>query len=215
MKILTLLLILAATIIFVLQNLEPISLVFLNAQIALQLPLAVWILLAVVAGMLTSALIQLLNRSNGRVQQVSFAPEEPPISPSGSAFGEFRQSRSPRYDAVDEPSYVRSEATTSSSTTTTTEKSDWDNAGEERDWNIEEPPQENFDRQNLQDKETPPSSSRSSSVYSYSYREAKNKSTTPDKKERIYDANYRVISPPYRQEENRKIEDEDNEEDWI
>ncbi len=55
--------------------------------------------------------------------------------------------------------------------------------------------QQSQDSQTYERQQEPKSSSQSGSVYSYSYREPKN--TAVGKTESVYDADYRVIIPPY------------------
>ncbi len=53
-------------------------------------------------------------------------------------------------------------------------------------------------------------------IYSYNNRTSQN--TGVGKKESVYDANYRVITPPYRGSQSQDLEDdeyEDDDEDWI
>jgi uncharacterized integral membrane protein len=78
---------------------------------------------------------------------------------------------------------------------------------------------------NFEVEQQPKTVTRTGSTYSYTYREPKDKpdkekeATTKIQKEerksdRVYDANYRVIRPPYRDNVDRDRQDEDNE-DWI
>lgn len=112
------------------------------------------------------------------------------------------------------------------SNTTTAAEPDWKPREDEEDWNIEEPPTEPtttgeiFDRPLKEDQsksyevqQEPKTASRSGSVYSYSYREPKD--TAVNKTEQVYDANYRVIRPPYKKNADKKTEEDDSEEDWI
>ena len=95
---------------------------------------------------------------------------------------------------------------------------DWEtNSGRDDDWNFDEnsesAPIPNSQAQQPRDSTTyerqseAKSSSRSGSVYSYSYREPKN--TAAGKTESIYDADYRVIIPPYQPPTTNQADDDD------
>ncbi len=87
----------------------------------------------------------------------------------------------------------------------------------EDEWNIEEPPaeptnlREDYDSTSTEEEYNDERDS-SDSTYSYSYREDHPSETSS--REPVYDANYRVITPPYRQNLQQEEEDPD-EEDWI
>jgi hypothetical protein len=93
---------------------------------------------------------------------------------------------------------------------------------------------EDSDRKLEEDKSTvfeteqqPKSSTRTGSVYSYVYREPKDRQDKEQDKEeskqdkeednsdRVYDANYRVILPPYQNTQEQRTRENEDEEDWI
>jgi hypothetical protein len=86
--------------------------------------------------------------------------------------------------------------------TSSNEFDDWEtDNNEDNDWEETEQPK-TYDRP-----QTPTSGSQSGSVYSYSYKEPKN--TAAGKTESVYDADYRVIIPPYQPPAEEQSEDDD------
>ncbi len=94
------------------------------------------------------------------------------------------------------------------------------------DWNFDAPPEKPT---TIQDREEfpprvadgektnfvkpPEDSSQTGSVYSYSYRTAKQ--TRGEKAEQVYDVNYRIITPPAQDENQEREVNKGDEEDWI
>lgn len=200
--------------ILLVQNWSPVlSLVFLGMKTR-PLPLAVWIVFSISTGALTSWLIATLHQlSNSLGSQT-----QPTPSP--------RSYRAPR------TKYTRQEAKFNTSNAPKTPKrqdsktqfveDDWDK-GISEDWDFDEfadnqnaPRDQNQPRQRPQDYERPQQSTKSAnsnqsdSVYSYSSREPKN--TGVGKTESIYDADYRVIIPPY--QPSPKNQQTDDDDDW-
>ena len=208
MKLFLLLLATLGLVLFVGQNRQLVPLILFNNQVAIELPVAIWLLLAVVAGMLTSIILQLLNEIPRRASVYSppspsekFPPPPPP-----------RTSSIPRATAPPEP-LERPEA--------------------QEEWDIEEPPVETTKIQDQLKEETKPrsygdyeapqkpqKSDLSGSVYSQSYRDPQTQEQGVGQTDRVYDANYRLIKPPDRpteedvpgEVENRK---NDEDEEWI
>lgn len=215
-----LLLVLGCLTLLLLQNWSPvIPLVFLGGK-TLPLPLAVWILFSVVAGAMTSVFITTcFNLSN------YFAPSKP-----------RRQEKkvdSPPRSSPPRSSPQSSEAnyTTASTTQPKTESTpndnldEWESDSSNDDWNFEEDidrTQKSATQDTVRDNttyeaNTQPNDSYRSSSYSYSYREPSNSGV--GKTESIYDADYRVLTPPYQQTkvtENKVTENKDDwgDEDW-
>ena len=215
MKPLILIISLAGLTVFIWQNQKLISLIFLNTNIAIQLPVAVWIVLFVGAGILTSIVWQFLNNLQIRAALRSASEEKPEVY-----FSEPRSSDYQRPPRSNPRNF-------SNSDWNTTDDLDWDDSGNHNqdDWNIEEPPVEStyskddFDDRreeegkNYEVRQQPQSISHSGSVYSYSYREKNDTST--DNKKPVYDADYRVITPPYQENLDESIEDYEEDNDWI
>ncbi|BAY25628.1 hypothetical protein NIES2100_54340 [Calothrix sp. NIES-2100] len=190
------------------QNWSPvISLVFLGMRTQ-PLPLAMWMLLATSAGALTSLLItSLMTVSTYFVteqRQTRFKSAARPRTKTT-----YQQQPTP------EPPPVNQTDNRSSDTF-----DDW-NTNNDDDWNFDEKPQETSgSRQQTQEfsesktyerQQEPKSSSQSGSVYSYNYRDPKN--TAVGKTESVYDADYRVIIPPYQPPTTNQADDDDDD-DW-
>ena len=180
--------------IFVVQNLQPVALIFFNVRLAIQLPISIWMLLAIAAGMFTSFLLQLLTQAKSQAN-----PTVIPTSPSPPQTAPPKFSRQPPPSAGD--SFIR----------------DQKRNLREREAELNTPG-ENKTEQNHEQYEVqrpPQKSSQSGSVYSYTYKEAKS-----DKRGRIedvYDADYRLITPPYHQkpEESPISQESEDDDDWI
>ncbi|MCC5603335.1 LapA family protein [Nostoc favosum] len=195
------------------QNFSPaLSLVFLGVQTQ-PLPLAIWILFSTATGAFTSILIStLFNLSNyfGRGQRQT-ADRRSATSPRAKA---TRREEFTSRPANSPPPASKKEEPTSDVF------DDWEtNSSKDDDWNFdeksEEAPTRNPQAQQPNDSKTyerqseAKSSSQSGSVYSYSYREPKN--TAAGKTESVYDADYRVIIPPYQPPTTNQADDDD---DW-
>ncbi|BAY76466.1 hypothetical protein NIES25_29150 [Nostoc linckia NIES-25] len=187
----------------------PLSLVFLGLR-SQPLPLAMWVLFSTVTGAFTSIFIATLfklsnyfapaqrqtpdttatsprAKANRREEPTSGRPSPPPAG----------KKQEPNNDVFD----------------------DWETNSSGDDWDFDEKSEEastpNPQTQQPRDSKTyerqsqPKSSSGSGSVYSYSYREPKN--TAAGKTESIYDADYRVIIPPYQPPTTNQADDDD---DW-
>ncbi|MBC6418532.1 MAG: LapA family protein [Prochloron sp. SP5CPC1] len=186
-RLLILVLLLGTAIALFLQNRQPISLVFFNST-PVTLPLAIWVFLFTAAGALTSACLTYLN-------YIAVAGIDPKAT----------ESDPPSFELPEPPREYRTE-----------------NMKREDEWNIEEPPAEPTNlREDYHDTEEEYNYERDSSdsTYSYSYREDSQRNlygvqSETSSREEVYDANYRVITPPYRQKQPQEEEDPD-EEDWI
>ncbi|MEA5571212.1 LapA family protein [Calothrix sp. UHCC 0171] len=190
------------------QNFSPaLSLTFLGMR-SQPLPLAIWILLSVVAGSITSLLVSSLYEladSLGKSSQQARAKATVASSSSRNTSS---------YRAATNPS------STSKSESSSNVEDDW-NLEASEDWDFEQQPKANTrfqeevrdrkvsdSRRNSQNDYAESDDERgyrrqqgenarksSASSYSYSYREPKNSGV--GKTESIYDADYRVIVPPY------------------
>jgi len=158
-QILLLISILGGGMLLLAQNWSPVlPLVILGSQVAV-LPLALWILLFVVAGILTSAILQFLNYLSGRFTRESV--RTPPPSPSPrSRYSETPSTRPPKahrsskQGRMEEEPVIRTyrgewefgqewdfeDASTVDSTKP--EVQEWAKKGEpeDEDWNIDKPP---------------------------------------------------------------------------
>ncbi len=197
MQALIFLILLVCLSIFWLQNPQNIVLIFFGTPTPLQLSLATWILIFVATGAITSFFIQFLAiggspvKTNPRKQRSKTSRETEKATPP---FKEL----------------------------------DWDSQGDP-EWEIETPPKTTSTPTYrppedipppLQDIPVPQTPPREPSIYSYTPPKApepqpeqpkKPKSETKD----IYDANYRVITPPYSKGNKTDTQNENEEEDWI
>ena len=227
MRLLILLILGIGLVIFFLQNSAPISLVFWGTLKTPSLPLAVWILLFAVAGIVSSLFIQLLSQKpRGVSGKRDYPRDATPYTPT------------PRPSPSPEPRKpeIREEARNISDTS----PSEWESEDDE-DWDLEEPPKEPTVAKYPTEKPPEPEKEqplqpfpRSPSPYSYIYKQKetiketiketvkpppKKTAREPgeiERKDRVYDANYRVISPPDRQytQPTERPLDED-EEEWV
>ncbi len=204
---------------FVVDNWLPVlPLVFLGIKTP-PLPLALWIVGAVGAGVLTSISLRLPNYLAWRYSRGNYeAPDDEPL------FSEY--SRRESYHTQTRQDKTR-ERPASKQTSKNDTSSDWEESSSQ-EWDFEE--DQNSDRVSSgrqgvkQDStshttkrdptsddlsEEPESSDQSDSVYSYSYRKPGNSGV--GKSETVYDAKYRVINPPYKTVAKQPEEDE---EDW-
>lgn len=203
------------------QNWSPaLPLVFLGMRTR-ELPLALWLLFSVGAGVFTAVTISSLFQLASY-----FTPASSPRRPT-RATTTSRSSSPPPRRPVAEPTYQAAtpppQPTTEPSRRST--GNDWDE-GSNDDWDFDgepkpktAPPQDEDlkDSKNYDRTQTPKSGEKSGSVYSYSYREPKNSGV--GKTESVYDADYRVITPPYNAEPptnqtNSTNHSSDDDEDW-
>jgi hypothetical protein len=195
------------------QNWSPaISLVFLGMRTQ-ALPLAMWILFTTTAGALTSVLITTLFKLSSYFEG---QPRQTPKSATTS-----RRVNTPRTEVSTSAPFT-SASSASQNKAASEEFDDWENNNTNDDWDFEEQPQQtpppkpktqpvrDFEPDERQAE--PKSSSQSGSVYSYSYREPKN--TAVGKTESVYDADYRVIVPPYKPPADEEPANNTDDDDW-
>ncbi|MEH2196441.1 MAG: LapA family protein [Nostoc sp.] len=191
------------------QNFSPaLSLVFLGVRTQ-PLPLAIWILFSTTIGALTSVLIAtFFNLSNYFVAEPRQTPERRSTT-SPRAKTTQREESTSRPSSPPPPASKKEESASD-------EFDDWErNSSRDDDWNFDEKseeapnpnPQPTRDSKTYERQSEAKSSSQSGSVYSYSYREPKN--TAAGKTESVYDADYRVIIPPYQPPTTNQAGDDD------
>lgn len=167
-------------IIILVQNFgRSLPLVFLGMQ-SQSLPLGLWVLLSIIAGVFTSLVITRLLKfaTNLNLQEQQSIPKSPPTTAQ-----RVKQNTRPPSSPPQPPASQFND------------QDDWNTNQDQDDWD---------DGENLEST----SNSRTSSVYSYSSQEPKN--TAVGKTEAIYDADYRVIIPPYKE----PIKDQADDDDW-
>jgi hypothetical protein len=185
MQIILLLAILGGLALLLVQNWSPVlPLVFLGLTTS-SLPLAVWIVISLAAGGGTSlAIASLFNLANY-----------------------FAQSKPSKKRQVKQPPRPQKSSNTSTKQPTQDNNNsadDWLEAPiNDEDWQYEENTQDSEnpnvstqDSRSYEVNSEPKSSKRQGSVYSYSYREPE--SSRERKTESVYDADYRVLKPPYK-----------------
>lgn len=186
------------------QNLGAITLVFFGGIMTVKLPLAVWVLLFTLAGIISGLTLQFLYSFGRPVAAPKASPRignNPTVPPP-----------SPR------PTYIQDSAPSPPS-------NDWERDSGD-DWNFDTPPEkptiiqerEEFpprvaDREKVDFVKPPSDSSQTGSVYSYSYRTAKQ--TRGEKADQVYDVNYRIITPPAQDENEDREVNKADEEEWI
>ncbi|WP_392531343.1 LapA family protein [Nostoc sp. C117] len=187
----------------------PLSLVFLGLRTQ-PLPLAMWVLFSTASGVFTSVLIATLFKLSNyfAAGQRQIPDRSTPTSSRPKA--NRREEPTPSRPSSPQPTSKKEEPTSDVF-------DDWETNSSGDDWNFdeksEEAPTPNPQTQQSRDSKTyerqsqPKSSSGSGSVYSYSYREPKN--TAAGKTESIYDADYRVIIPPYQPPTTNQADDDD------
>lgn len=225
-RILLLMLVLGSVALLALQNLSPVlALVFLGAKTQ-ALPVGVWILAAIATGALAGSFLQLLSYLQRRPLQArirKLEATEPPRSNQSR-----RETAQSTYTAQQTYSTQQTSYTPPpppEPTNTDADGDDWEEeVAEDDDWGdeLEEPrdrtpSRQPFAKDSVEERTTyerqqePKSASRSGSVYSYSYREPRNSGV--GKTEAVYDASYRVITPPYQEPEPVRKTNQD-EDDW-
>ncbi|MEH2275483.1 MAG: LapA family protein [Nostoc sp.] len=188
----------------------PLSVVFLGVRTQ-PLPLAIWILFSTATGAFTSILIATLFKLSNYF--VGGQRQTPDRRSATSPRAKATQKEEPTSRPVSPPPPASKKEQPTSDVF-----DDWETNGtRDDDWNFdeksEEAPTPNPQAQQPRDSKTyerqseAKSSSQSGSVYSYSYREPKN--TAAGKTESIYDADYRVIIPPYQPPTTNQADDDD------
>ena len=192
---------------FILSNLSSpaIPLVFLGIQMP-GLPLTVWISGAIASGAITSFVLQFLSYlQSGSQRQGQFNR----VSPRGVRSERFTtETPKASYSPPNPPNR------------TTKSASDWEESAD-KDWNFDgegggKSQREEFEEtrspsSDYEANQEPASTSKTGSVYSYTYRETSKSGVS--KTDGVYDANYRVIVPPYQKPPDPPKEDNEDE-DW-
>ncbi|TRU35549.1 MAG: hypothetical protein EWV50_03415 [Microcystis aeruginosa Ma_MB_F_20061100_S20] len=202
------------------QNLGVITLVFFGGIMTVKLPLAVWVLLFTLAGIISGLTLQFLYSFGRPLAAPKASPRianNPKVSPP-----------SPR------PNYIQDTAPSAPLRRSSGQAgNDWERDSGD-DWNFDTPPLRRSSEQAekptiIQDREEfssrvadeektnfvkPPSdSSQTGSIYSYSYRTAKQ--TRGEKADQVYDVNYRIITPPVEDQNEEREVNKGDEEEWI
>jgi uncharacterized integral membrane protein len=257
MRFIILLLLLGIGIVFFLQNQQLVTLVFFGNVATVTLPIAVWVLSFIGLGAITSFCWQVLSSlgrpsSSQRYSARQSRPYSSPPPPPPPRTSEIPSDYTPPQDFVRSTPQTPPAYTQPTNVNPKDDKEEWDDWQDEqpkrepvRDFirefprdsiesDTEDEPIDNSERTIPEDnakvfetQQPPKTSTRTGSVYSYVYREPKERQdrepSVEDKKpeiketksDRVYDADYRVIRPPYQpppEQPRREVEDD---EDWI
>ena len=200
-RITLLLVVLGGLTLLLAQNWLPgLQLVFMGVKTQ-PLPLALWILISLAAGANTSLFITSLFKLSNY------------FAHSAELGRKIAGAKSAQTTAAPQPAASRDRSNTNS--TDSEAADDWgSNSTDDDDWDFEEDTDktQNSTQNTVKDSTTyevntnPKSGSRSGSVYSYNYREPRNSGV--GKTESVYDAEYRVITPPYKQTDTNQDKDD-------
>lgn len=211
-----LLVVLGCLTLMLVQNWSPVlPLRFLGVQTQ-PLPLAVWILFGVIAGAITSLFITACFK----VSNYFTSPSKP------RRRKEVKASPPPRTTRAEAPKSSGANYTTTTSqpktaSTPSNDLNEWESNSSD-DWDFAEDTQDTDKKQKTEPQDTvrdstnyeaktePKSDSRSGS-YSYNYREPSNSGV--GRTESVYDADYRVLTPPFRQTSTNENKNQ-NSDDW-
>lgn len=193
-RLLLLLVVLGGLTLLLAQNWSPVlPLVFLGMTTQ-ALPLAVWILLSVAAGAFTSLLIAgLFSLSKYSVRA---------SSPRSKAAVGAQRSEAPRTTSPSQPDTDSTSSADDDWDTDSTADDDWDFGEVEKTPNTSQPVKDSKSHEVSNE----PKTSYQSGAYSYSYQEPSNSGV--GKTESVYDADYRVIKPPYQQTNTAQDDDD-------
>ena len=206
-RIVVLLMALGGLTVFALQNSMTLRLRFLGMRTQ-ALPLGFWIIAAVVAGVLTALivawLLQLINswgnaKLRSRIRQLE--------AERGSYQGQSRESASSTSQSYSYSAANSNYASAANASATDSRNNEeWEEEDEDEDSNYDDSRvASDVSDRNYEAKQEPTSTYRSGSVYSYGYKNPSDSAV--GKTESVYDAEYRVITPPYRPLDT---EEEDN-----
>ncbi|MBR8831303.1 MAG: hypothetical protein N5P05_001508 [Chroococcopsis gigantea SAG 12.99] len=185
---------------FLWQNLQIVTLVFFGGIMTVQLPIAVWVLAFIFLGVFSNLTLQFLFGFGRPAPRSSRTP-----TPTPPPAGPVDLNRTP-------PSY-------------SVPKNDWERGGGE-DWDIDAPPveptyiknpaptePENGPVNGLEIDQSPDTTIQTGTVYSYSYRESKKSDKSGS--DPVYDADYRIITPPPVNTPSPEPKNDDDDEEWV
>ncbi len=239
LKIFLLLLVLVFLSLFLWQNQELLSLKLLCADVnqscfyqTAKLPLAIWMLIFTLIGVVTSLVWQSLNylsnkSSSKRKSSASTSyVSGDNVSRSSQTETKFTEKKtsSQSTQPIGRSSVETKTQVNPTSTNNVTARSDWEDDNSNDDWNLEESsPEKVSDRpKNRQVKDktsynSPPNPQKTqSSDTTYSYKSRSANESKEQNIDRVYDANYRVINPSTRTANNEQINNkQDDDEEWI
>lgn len=226
-RIVLLLIALGGLTVFALQNSVYLRLVFLGIKTQ-ALPLGFWILAAVVFGVLTALVVAWLLHTISSWGNARLLSRIRQLEAENASYQNQNRTTTSTYQ-----NYSYAAASSSSTTASNTSPTD---SNSDREWEEEDDDDDetsydssassgasNVSDRNYEAKQEPTTTYRSGSVYSYGYKNPSNSAV--GKTESVYDAEYRVITPPYRpldteEPENipesppTKPQNNDDDDDW-
>lgn len=225
-RIVLLLIALGGLTVFALQNSVSLKLVFLGIKTQ-ALPLGFWILAAVVFGILTALVVAWLLHTISSWGNARLLSRIRQLEAENASYQNQNRTTTSTYQ-----NYSYAAASSSSTSASNTSSTDLNS---DREWEEEDDDEESsYDSsassersdvsdRNYEAKQEPTTTYRSGSVYSYGYKNPSNSSA--GKTESVYDAEYRVITPPYRpldteepenipESPSTKPQNNDDDDDW-
>ncbi|MGK7935880.1 MAG: hypothetical protein AB4206_08785 [Xenococcaceae cyanobacterium] len=238
LKIFLILLFLVFLSLFLWQNQELLSLKLLCADVnqscfyqTAKLPLAIWMLIFTLIGVVTSLVWQSLNYLGSK----SSSQSKSSVSTSYVSGDNVSRSSEPETKFTDRKTSNQSTQPTRRSSVETKTKvnptsannstagSDWEDDNSNDDWNLEESiPEKVSDRttnrlvkDNTSYNSPPHPQTTQSSDTTYSYKSRPTNESKEQNVDRVYDANYRVINPSTPTANNEQINNKQDDEEWI
>jgi hypothetical protein len=207
------------TIIFIIQNLNQVSLVFFGSK-SIYLPLSIWVMLFIIAGIISSLIIQGLNNlSKSETPNIS-APKKAAFYSSKNPYPKPSPSPQPIFTS-DEKLSINNDNQEDFYEFTEPLIKDNINSNQpdlmkENEENIEEKSAPiiniNKEQDNYENNEN--NQNRQASLYSYKPKEKTEIRPKILPKNKVYDAPYRIITPPYQDNNSPKNNDDYEEEEW-
>ena len=235
MKLLLLLLIIISTVVFTIQNQQSIALYFLGtstqtALLTLEFPVGIWVILFSISGILTSLIMQFLNQLSSPSSPRNFSALSQAFKLSKFSPFSKKADWGKRYQRNWEKIEQEFEEEDSWDIEKPPTESTFTSQKLEQKIQEEEEQATSFEVQ-----QSPKKASRQGSIYSYTYRELHdsedgplfNESIKPSPKkqenpnskskvvDQIYDANYRILTPPYHNVQESSNFDQEEDQDWI
>ncbi len=203
-KLLIIAVFLGTLVIFLLQNTQPIPFILLSYVIPRELSVGILVLFAVLAGILTSLILQLLNQGKNKQTPQFSTTKNKKTTETNYNYSPSPRSYNQAKSDIKESSYSRQEYL---------KKEKIEDVKSSANDSIKEIFDEKIPREENSQVNEP--LIKKDSIYSYNFRQNKDKKNNPT--DDVYDANYRVIIPPYQQDKEKSstnIQD-DKDEDWI
>lgn len=194
LKSLLLLISLITLVIFIIQNRQLITIVILNRPLTLALPLGIWVIIFMIAGFITSLLIKLLNPVEIIPVVDTYSSPSSKVSNKGNNYKNDEDLEEDDEWNIEEPPVEK-----------TPIKDRFQKSSREEIFNQEEMEKQREKEFEFKENQTPQTSPLPDNNYEKKEASMPPKSSPPPrksqrkKKDDVYDANYRIITPPYHQ----------------